>query len=139
MKSKTGFFKTIRSELKRKILRPLYISDTLSILSVADSFYMASDYTENKDGFVAFIVNSRMVRAMLVDNSFLEQLILTSSPEDLKQMMFRLTDRSFRMFSGTKGNDRPMTDPFTDRELENWIINTIGEPRIPESGTGFWG
>ena len=135
MKNKEGFYKTIRNYLKKGTMRPVYCSDTLSILAVADSFYIASDYTQNKDGYVGFLVNSRMVRAMLVDEQFLEHLMLTAAAEELKQMMFRLTDQTFRDFGKTGMHDplESMTHKFVDREMEKWITETYGAPQLPEA------
>lgn len=138
MKNKEGFFKTISGDLKRGIVRPIFVSGELAVFSVANSFYVASDYTQNKDGYVAFLVNSKMVRAMMLDNAFLEHLMLTTAPEDLKQMMFRLTDRTFQTFQTGKGGNSwiELNHKLVDPELEEWIVKTYGAPPVFAAGEG---
>lgn len=135
MKNKDGFFKMISADLRRGAMRAVYTSETLAVLAVADSFYIASDYTVSEDGYVAFLVNSKMVRAMLVDSSFLENLLTTTDKETLSQMMFRLTDKTFRSFTkpgkGKKGDI--LTHKFVDHELESWIFETFGTPPAREA------
>lgn len=132
MKNIDGFFKMISADLKKGTMREVYSSDELTILSVADSFYIASDYTVSEEGYVAFLVNSKMVRAMLVDSSFLERLLTTSDRETLSQMMFRLTDKTFRSFASKKKRKASyeLTHKFVDPELEQWIFETFGRPPV---------
>lgn len=135
MKNKDGFFKMISADLKRGAMREVYTSDALAVLAVADSFYIASDYTVSEDGYVAFLVNSKMIRAMLVDSAFLENLLTTTDQQTLSQMMFRLTDKTFRSFTnpakGKKGDT--LTHKFVDHELEEWISDTFGAPPARET------
>jgi hypothetical protein len=133
MKNKEGFYKTIAGYLRKGIMKPLYSSDTLAVLRVADAFYVASDYTVGSKGYITFLVNSKMVRAMMLDNSFLEQLATTSDRKTLADMMFELDSFTFQRFS-RKSKDNPLTDlthNFLDPQMEQWIYDTFGEPEIP--------
>ena len=132
MKNKEGFYKTVSGYLKKGIMKPLYSSDTLAVLRVADAFYVASDYTVGKKGYIAFLVNSKMVRAMMLDNSFLEQLMATTDRKALAEMMFELDSFTFQRFS-RKSKDNPLTDlrhNFLDPQMEQWIYDTFGEPVV---------
>ena len=132
MKNKEGFYKTVSGYLKKGIMKPLYSSDTLAVLRVADAFYVASDYTVGKKGYIAFLVNSKMVRAMMLDNSFLEQLMATTDRKALADMMFELDSFTFQRFS-RKSKDNPLTDlrhNFLDPQMEQWIYDTFGEPVV---------
>ncbi len=132
MKNKTGFYETINGYLKKGTLVPIYSSDTLAVLRVADSFYIASDYTQGKTGYIAFLVNSKMIRAMMLDNSFLEQLAATSDRETLAAMMFELDKNTFNRFRKAS-KDNPLTDlkhNFVDQKMEQWIFDTFGKPDI---------
>ena len=133
MKNKEGFYKTIAGYLRKGIMKPLYSSDTQAVLRVADAFYVASDYTVGSKGYITFLVNSKMVRAMMLDNSFLEQLAATSDRKTLADMMFELDAFTFHRFS-RKSRDNPLTDlthNFLDPQMEQWIYDTFGEPEIP--------
>ncbi len=133
MKNREGFYKTISGYLKKEIMVPVFSSDTLAVLRVADAFYVASDYTVGKKGYVSFLVNSKMIRAMMLDNSFLEQLMATTDRKILADMMFELDSFTFQRFS-RKSKDNPLTDlknNFLDLEMENWIHETFGKPVIP--------
>ena len=133
MKNREGFYKTISGYLKKEIMVPLFSSETLTVLRVADAFYVASDYTVGSKGYISFLVNSKMVRAMMLDNSFLEQLAATSDRKALADMMFELDAFTFQRFS-RKSRDNPLTDMkynFLDPEMENWMYDTFGAPVIP--------
>ena len=137
MKNREGFYKTVSGYLRKGIMKPLYSSDTLAVLRVADAFYVASDYTVGSKGYITFLVNSKMIRAMMLDNSFLEQLATTSDRKTLADMMFELDSFTFQRFS-RKSKDNPLTDlkhNFLDPEMENWIYKTFGEPEIPRNYT----
>ena len=133
MKNKEGFYKTVSVYLKKGIMVPVFSSDTLAVLRVADAFYIASDYTAGKKGYISFLVNSKMIRAMMLDNSFLEQLVATTDRKTLGDMMFELDSFTFQRFS-KKSKNNPLTDlthNFLDPEMEEWILKTFGEPVIP--------
>ena len=98
MKNREGFYKTISGYLKKEIMVPVFSSDTLAVLRVADAFYVATDYTVGKKGYVSFLVNSKMIRAMMLDNSFLEQLMATTDRKILADMMFELDSFTFQRF-----------------------------------------
>ena len=132
MKNKTGFYETISGYLKKGVLSPIFSSDTLAVLRVADSFYIASDYTQGKHGYITFLVNSKMIRAMMLDNGFLEQLVASSDRETLATMMFELDKYTFQRFrKASKGN--PLTDlhhNFVDPQMEQWIFDIFGVPDV---------
>ena len=132
MKNKEGFYKTISGYLKKGIMVPLFSSDSLTVLRVADAFYVASDYTQGKKGYITYLVNSKMIRAMMLDNSYLEQLALTADRKALADMMFELDSFTFQRFS-RKSKDNPLTDlrhNFLDPQMEQWIHETYGKPEI---------
>lgn len=144
MKDKLAFGSEISSYLKNGVMVPIYASDRLAVLRVADSFYVATDYTKGKHGFVAFLVNSKMIRAMMVDESFLEQMIASSDRETLASMMFELDRNTFQRFRGSSKNNlvSDLQHRFVDEKMEQWIIDTYGKPdmEIPETGKqGFLG
>lgn len=133
MKNKEGFYKTISGYLKKEIMVPLFSSDTLTVLRVADAFYVASDYTVGQKGYVSFLVNSKMIRAMMLDHSYLEQLMATTDRKILADMMFELDSFTFHRFN-RKSRDNPLTDlhhNFLDPQMEQWIFDTFGKPVIP--------
>ena len=132
MKNKEGFYRTISGYLKKGIMVPLFSSDSLTVLRVADAFYVASDYTAGKKGYITYLVNSKMIRAMMLDNSFLEQLALTTDRKALVDMMFELDSFTFQRFSRTS-KDNPLTDlrhNFLDPQMEQWVYETYGKPEI---------
>lgn len=134
MKDKSGFFASITSYIKKGTISPIYASDRLAVLRVADSFYVASDYTKGKRGFIALLVNSKMIRAMMVDESFFQQMLTTYDREALASMMFELDRSTFQRFrKGTKDNPiSDLTHRFVDDQLEKWIFDTYGKAEIPE-------
>lgn len=132
MRNKTGFYETINGYLKKGTIVPIFASDALAVLRVADSFYIASDYTQGKTGYIAFLVNSKMIRAMMLDNSFLDQLVATSDRETLTAMMFELDKNTFNRFRKASKNT-PIADlkhNFVDQKMEQWIFSTFGKPEI---------
>lgn len=133
MNDKSGFFAAVSGSLRKGILTEIYTSEDLAVLRVADAFYIASDYTPAKDGYLAYLVNSKMIRAMMLDHSYLAQLPGTMNAENLSKMVFILNDRTFRKFRREKGS--PLTDlkhRFVDPEMEQWIFSTYGLPISPE-------
>lgn len=138
MKNKAGFYSAVSGYLKKGIAVPVYASDKLAVMRIADSFYIASDYTEGKNGYVCLLVNSKMIRAMMVDENYLEQLIVSSDRQMLAAMMFELDGSTFKNFrTGSKGNlVSDLQHRFVDDKMEQWIFDTFGKPEIeiPSSG-----
>lgn len=134
MKDREGFYRTVSAYLRKGVMKEIFTAEDLVILRVADSFYIASNYTASKEGYVAFLVNGKMIRAMMVDHSFLERLAETSDQQMLSQMMFCLTDKTFGRFRRWKGSPfSDLTHRFVDPELEEWIFKTYGLPISPET------
>lgn len=132
MKSETGFYETISDYLRKGIVAPIYSADTLAVLRVADSFYIATDYTQGKKGYITFLVNSKMVRAMMLDNSFIEHLATSYDRDALATMMFELDRYAFNRFRRASKNN-PLTDlhyNYVDPQMEQWIFDTFGKPNI---------
>ena len=128
----TGFYQMISGYLKKGIMVPIYSSKDLGIFRVADSFYIATNYTQGKNGYIAFLVNSKMIRAMMLDHGFLEQLMVSSDRETLATMIFELNADTFRRFRKAS-KDNPLTDlkhNFVDEKMENWIYETFGRPNV---------
>ena len=132
MKNKTGFYSTVSPYLKKGTMVPIYSSEKLAVLRVADSFYIASDYTEGNKGYIAFLVNSKMVRAMMVDEGYLEQLLLSADRQTLASMMFELDRDTFRQFQKNwmKRAGSELQHSFVDEKMEQWIFDTHGKPEI---------
>ena len=135
MKNKAGFYETVSGYLRKGIVSPIYSSDSLAVLRVADSFYIASDYTKGSHGYITFLVNSKMIRAMMLDNTFLEQLTTSYDRETLATMMFELDQNTFSRFR-RKSKDNPLSDlqhSFVDPQMEQWIFETFGKPDVAVS------
>lgn len=136
MNDKSAFFASIASYIHNGIVKPIYASERLTVLRVADSFYVASDYTKGKKGYISFLVNSKMVRAMMVDEAFLQQMLTSYDQQTLASMLFELDSDTFRQFrKGKKGS--PVSDlshRFVDDNMEQWIFDTFGKPdyMLPE-------
>lgn len=134
MTNKAAFFRCVSHSLRKGILREIYTDEELAVLRVADSFYIATDYTPAKGGFVAFLVNGKMIRAMMLDHGFLRQMMETSDQLTLAQLMFVLNDKTFRGFgNGKKSTFSDLNHRFVDPAMEEWIFKTYGLPISPET------
>lgn len=136
MKDKNAFFASIASYIHYGIVKPIYASEGLAVLRVADAFYVASDYTMGKKGYISFLVNSKMIRAMMVDEGFLQHMLTSYDKQTLASMLFELDSDTFRQFrKGKKGSPvSDLTHRFVDDEMEQWIFKTYGKPEyeLPE-------
>ena len=133
MSDRNGFFAAVSDSLRKGILTEIYTSEDLAVLRVADSFYIATDYTPAKDGYISYLVNSKMVRAMMLDHSYLAQLPNSLDEKTLSQMVFILNDKTFRKFRKEKGSPvSDLTHRFVDPQMEQWIFTTYGVPVSPE-------
>ncbi len=133
MNDKSGFFTAVSGSLRKGILTEIYTSEDLAVLRVADTFYIATQYQQAKDGYITYLVNSKMIRAMMLDHSYLTQLPGTMDAENLSKMVFILNDKTFRKFRSDRGNlVSDLTHRFVDPELEQWIFETYGMPISPE-------
>ena len=136
MKNKDAFFSALASYIRNGIVVPIYASEGLAVLRVADAFYVASDYTMGKKGYISLLVNSKMIRAMMVDEGFLQQMLTSYDQRTLASMLFELDADTFRQFrKGKKGSPvSDLTHRFVDDQMEKWITDSYGKPEyaIPE-------
>lgn len=136
MNNKAEFFAALASYIRSGIVVPIYASEGLAVLRVADAFYVTSDYTMGKKGYVSLLVNSKMIRAMMVDEGFLQQMLTSYDQKTLASMLFELDADTFRQFrKGKKGSPvSDLTHRFVDEQMEQWIFDTYGKPEyeLPE-------